>query len=90
MVDEVAAQDIFRLCEDSLQGLLKVGGIVREGDDANLSALPGVLVIEFGYGHVEAGAEAVLQAAQDLAFVFKGMGVRDKNFESQQTDRHDS
>jgi hypothetical protein len=65
-------------------------GIVREADDTYLSALPGVLVIEFGDCHVEAGAEAVLQAAQDLAFVFKGMGVRDKNFESQQADRHDS
>ena len=90
MVDEVSAQQIFRFREDSLQGLLKVGGIVRETDDTYLSALPGVLVIEFGYGHVEAGAEAVLQATQDLAFVFKGMGVGNKNFESQQTDRHDS
>src|SRR4029077_13675710 len=51
VVDEVSAQQIFRFREDSLQGLLKVGGIVREGDDANLSALQGVLVIEFGYGH---------------------------------------
>jgi hypothetical protein len=90
MVDEVAAEQIFRLRKNGLQGLLKVRGIVREGDDANLSALPGVLVIEFGDGHVEARAEAVLQAAQNLAFVFKGMRVRDEDFQRQQTDRHDS
>src|SRR4029077_8546017 len=90
MVDEIAAEQIFRLREDGLQRLLEVRGIVREGDDANLSALPGVLVIEFGDGHVEARAEAVLQATQNLAFVFKGMRVRNENFQSQQTDRHSS
>jgi hypothetical protein len=90
MVDEVAAEQIFRFREDGLQRLLEVRGIVREGDDANLSALPGVLVIKFGHGHVKARAEAVLQAAQNLAFVFKGMRVRDEDFQRQQTDRHDS
>jgi hypothetical protein len=90
MVDEVAAEQIFRLRKNGLQRLLEVSGIVRERDDANLSALPGILVIEFGDGYVEACAEAILQAAQDLAFVFKGMRVRDENFQRQQTDRHSS
>src|SRR5579864_9025905 len=89
MVDEVAAEHIFRFRKDGLQRLLEVRGIVREGDDAHLSALPGFLVIEFGDGHVEARAEAVLQAAQNLAFVFKGMRVRDEDFQRQQTDRHE-
>jgi hypothetical protein len=90
MVDQVTAQHIFGLGEDGLQGLLEVRGIIRQADDADLGTLPGVLVIEFGDGDVETRAEAVLQAAQDLAFVFKGVGVRDEDFQSQQTNRHGS
>jgi hypothetical protein len=60
MVDEVAAEQILRFRKNGLQGLLEVRGIVREGDDPNLSALPGVLVIEFGHGDVKARAEAIL------------------------------
>jgi hypothetical protein len=47
-------------------------------------------VIEFGDGHIEARAESILQAAQNLAFVFQGMCVRDEDFQSQETDRHGS
>jgi hypothetical protein len=89
MVDEVATEQIFGLLKNGLERLLEVRGIVGECDDANLGTLPGVLVIEFGDGYVEARAEPVFEAAQNLALVFQGMCVRDEDFQSQQTDGHD-
>src|SRR5690349_5085881 len=88
VVDEVAAKQIFRFLKHGLERLLEVRLIVREAHHAHLSALPGIVVIEFGDGHVEARAQAFFQAAQDLAFVFQGMRVRDVNFQGQQADRH--
>src|SRR2546427_2892870 len=90
VVDEVAAEQIFGFLKNGLERLLQVGGIVRKADDADLSALPGVLVIQFRHSHVETRPKAVLQAAQNLAFVLEGMGVRDKDFQGQQTDRHET
>ena len=81
MIDEVAAQQVFGLIEDGLQGLLEVGGVVRKAHDADLSALPGFLMIEFGNSDVEAGTQPILQAAQDLAFVFQGMRVGNEDFQ---------
>ena len=44
MVDEVAAEQIFGLVENGLQRLLDVRGVIGKRDDADLSALPGVLI----------------------------------------------
>ena len=52
-------------------------GVIRNRDNAHLGALPSVVMIEFGDRHVETRPEAVLEAAQDLAFVFEGVGIGD-------------
>ena len=81
VVDEVSSQQILGLRENGLKRLLEVRGVIRKTNDADLSALPSVLVIEFGDGHVEPRAKAVFQAAQDLAFIFKRMCLRDIYFQ---------
>src|SRR4029077_6835726 len=88
MVNEIAAEQIFGLGKNGLHRLLEVRGVIRKADDADLSALPGVVMVEFGDGHVKARAEAVFQTAQHLAFVLQGMRVRDENFQGQQADGH--
>src|SRR5438309_7803070 len=83
VVDEVAAENIFSLLKDGLQRLLEMRGIIGKADHAHLGTLPGVVVIEFGDGYVEAGAETVFQAAQNLAFVLQGVRFGDVDFEGQ-------
>ena len=65
-----------------------VPGIVREADDADLRALPGILPVQFGDGHIEFPPQPVLQAAQHLPLVFERMRIGNVDFQGEQTDRH--
>jgi hypothetical protein len=90
VVDQVASQQVLGFRKNRLQRMLEMRGIIREANDANLGTLPSILVVELGDGHVEPRSQTVFQAAQDLAFVLKGMSIRDIDFQGQQTDRHDT
>jgi hypothetical protein len=46
-----------------------------DGDDGQARALPEVLVLDLGHGHVEPVAELGLQAAQGLPLVLQGAGA---------------
>jgi len=61
---------------------------VGERNDANGGRLPDIVKIQLGHGDVEFAAEAILEAAKDLALVLEGASVRDVEFQRQQTDRH--
>lgn len=43
----------------------------------------------FGYGDVEAFAQPIFQAFDDLPFVLQGMGVFDEDFQGQHSDYRD-
>jgi hypothetical protein len=45
-------------------------------------------MVEFRNGHIEVGAQAVLQAAQDLPLVFERPRVGDVNFQGEKANRH--
>ena len=62
--------------------------VTRDADHAHARALPKVLVLELGDGHVEVSAQPVFQAAQDLAFVLEGLRVGDLNFQGEEANRH--
>jgi len=55
-------------------------------DDSDGDLVPAVRGIEFGDGDVEGGAEAVFQAADDLALVFERLRVLNAEFEGEVGD----
>ena len=85
---QVPPKRFLGFIQDSAQGLLQMRLIIGKSDDADLRALPGVLIIQFGDGDIKTRAEAFFQAAQHLSFVFERPRVGDVDFQSQETDRH--
>src|ERR1700730_7874301 len=81
VIDQNAAQDAVGFFENVLQGLFYVLFGVRKGDDADGRALPDVVEVQFGDGDVEFAAQAVFQAAEDLALVLQGASVGNVQFE---------
>ena len=59
-----------------------------DGDDGQARALPEVLMLDLGHGHVEPVAELGLQAAQSLALVLQGAGAGEMQVEGEQSDDH--
>ncbi len=88
MIYQDGAQQAFGFAQDVLQGLFDVLFGIGESDDADGGGLPDVLKIQFGDGDVEFAAEAVLEAAEDLALVLKGVGIREAEFESEEAYGH--
>src|SRR5208282_657480 len=86
--DQVAPKNAFGFIEHLLQRILQVPGIGRNGNHADRRPLPSLLVIEFGDGHIELPAQAVLEAAQHLTFVLERARIRNMNFEREQADGH--
>ena len=83
MVDQDWTKDALRFAQDLLQGFLHVLLGVGKRDDANGGALPDVVKIELRNGDVEFAAQAVLEAAENLALVLQRTGMRDVQFERQ-------
>ncbi len=88
--DERAAGDAVGVAFDGLQDLFGADLFAGDGDGGKARALPGVVEIGFGDGDVVAGAEAVLQAFDQVALVLEGVGAFDMEFQSEYADHgHD-
>jgi len=59
---------------------------VRDADYADRGAIPEFGAVKLGNGDVEAGAQAIFQAADDLAPVFDGLRGFDVEFEREESD----
>lgn len=79
---------LFAIFEDVAEGLFDEAGLVGEGDDADDGGLPIIVMLEFGDGYVEAMAETVFEAAENLALVFEGVSVWNANVEGEDTYWH--
>lgn len=88
MIDQDRAENALGFGQDVLQGFFHVLLGVGERNDADGGRLPDIVEIQLGHGNVEFAAEAILEAAKDLALVLEGASVRDVQFQRQQTDRH--
>ena len=71
MIGEIAAKLLFAIFEDVAERLFDEAGLIGEGDDADYGGLPIIVMFEFGDGYVEAMAEAIFEAAENLALVFE-------------------
>ena len=60
--------------------------VIGDRDGGDDGTLPGIEAVDFGDGDVEAIAEAVFEAFDDVAFVFEGVRVFDVDFEGEDTD----
>ena len=80
MVDQDWAEDALRFAQDVLQGFFHVLLGVGNRDDADRGALPNVMKIELRDSDVEFAAEAILEAAENLALVLQGASMRDAQF----------
>ena len=54
-------------------GVFLIGG---NGDGSDHGSLPDILVIDFGYGHVEFVPQPIFEALDDLPLIFQRMGMR--------------
>ena len=88
MVDEDGTQLAFGFTQDVLKRFFHMLFGVGESDDPDGGGLPDILEIEFGDGDVELAAEAVFEAADDLALVLERMRVGEAEFESEQANGH--
>jgi hypothetical protein len=61
---------------------------VGESDDTDGGGLPDILETDFGDGDVEFAAQAIPEAADDLALVLERVSVRETEFESEQAYGH--
>src|SRR5437660_365649 len=78
------------LVDDGGELLVRVPLVVRHGDDAEGAALPEVLVIDLGEGHVEL-LDAILDTPQHHPLVFQRSGARDVELDREETDdNHES
>lgn len=69
-----------------LQHLLGAHPIVRHGDGCYDRILPGIEAVDFGNCNIEALAQTILQAFDDVAFVFQGVRVLDVDLQGQDAD----
>jgi hypothetical protein len=60
----------------------------RDAYDSYGGAVPQFRSVEFGDRDVESGAQAIFQAADDLAAVFDRLGGFDVEFEGEERDGH--
>jgi hypothetical protein len=88
VVDQDGAEEAFSFAEDVLQRFFHVLLRIGESDDADGGGLPDVVEVHFSYGDVEFAAEAVLEAANDLALILERVGVWEPEFESKQANGH--
>ncbi len=88
MIYQDSAQDAVGFGQDVLQRFFYVLLGVGECDDADGGGLPDIVEIEFGDGDIEFAAEAVFEAAEDLALVLEGASVGDVEFESEEAYGH--
>src|SRR5215470_15439717 len=65
--------DVVERLRDDLVGVARVAGDARDGEGG---ALPGVVVIDFGHGDLEALAQPILQALEDVTLALEGAHVR--------------
>jgi hypothetical protein len=61
----------------------------RDADNADRGAVPELGRIEFGDRNVEARAQAVFQAPDDLASIFNRLRGFDVKFEGEKSDGHE-
>lgn len=88
MIDQDRAENTLGFGQNVLQGFFHVLLGIGESDHANGGRLPDIVKIQLGHGDVEFAAEAILEAAKDLALVLEGASVRDVKLQCQQTDWH--
>jgi hypothetical protein len=89
MIGEVAAEMEFTIFEDVAEGLFDEAGLAGEGNNADDGVIPNVLMLEFGDGNVEAAANAIFEAANDLALIFEGVSFGNADVESEKADGHE-
>jgi hypothetical protein len=61
--------------------------VITQDTNGQDRALPFVLIAHLGNRGIEAGAQAILQAAHGTALVFQGAGPRNQQFDGQQGDK---
>src|SRR5665213_3868422 len=88
MADQVPLKHALGFGKHGLERLFQVSRIVRDAHNADLRALPGVLMIQFGDRHVKSAPKPVFEAPQHLPFVLERARVGDMNFERQEPDWH--
>ena len=76
----------FRFIESELQCLSHILFVRTDCGDADRGALPHILMICFGDGHVELRSKAVFEAANNHSLVFERVRVRDGDLEGEQSD----
>src|SRR5580704_12189413 len=62
--------------------------VVGDTHHSDHRALPDILMIELGYGHVEMVAQLVLQAAKNLTFILQRSRVGNVEFQGEKADWH--
>src|ERR1700761_1196204 len=77
---------------DGLVDLLELAGEIAGGrgdyGDAEGGPVPDDALVKFGDGKVEAVAELVFERTENLTTIFKGLRVRDFEFDGEFGDRH--
>ena len=81
MIDQPAAEKSFGIFQDALERVLHEAGLIGQRHDSDSEALPEILMLDFGDGHVKFFAQAILQAAQYLTLILERMCFRKVNLE---------
>src|SRR5215831_15409000 len=71
------------LFECMAQHLIQVTFVGSYCDDAYLSTLPQILMVNFGYRYIKFGPQAVLHRANDHSFILQRLCVRNVDIEGQ-------
>ena len=76
---------------DGIEDLLGVHAIVRDGDGGYDGSLPGIQVVDLRDRNIEALAEPIFQALDDMPLLFERMRMLDVYIEGQDSNgRHGS
>jgi len=81
MIDQPAAEKSFGIFQDALQRVFYETGLIGQRYNSDGEALPEILMLDFGDGHIESFAQAILQAAQNLSLILERMCFRKVNLE---------
>ena len=81
MIDQAAAEKSFGIFQDALQRVFHKACLIGQSYNSDGEALPEILMFNFGDGHIEFLAQAVFQAAQNLALILERMCFRKVNLE---------
>jgi hypothetical protein len=82
------AEDAVSFGQHFLQRFLNVLLLVGQGDYAHNGALPSVLEIQFGNGHIEMLPQAIFQAAEHLPLILQRLGIGEMQFQCEKPNGH--